>query len=1016
MKRNSLIFFSLLLSILLIANLCGNAQTRISTSQIQDGAVTPAKMSSDAKRPPSAVLEFTELTFDLPHKVFTHTITADTPITLAASGNIAHSRIDLIVTGDGIHTMTFPSNWTMKGDAFNINSIQEIQLRYNGVGIIGEIITQTAIDVLTAALTAAIITREANTELTLLFNEPMNVTVDGWSVSASAAGVTIGSVSGSGTTNIVFTLSRSILDTETITVSYSATTGESADIGGNLLASITNFSVTPPEPAPPTTQNCDRTVCASGCDHTTITAANAAAAPGDVICIGTGTYRETITVADNDVTFTNVTGEVATISGFEDVGTTGWTVHSGNIYKKTITLPVTGYNTSTTVDQIYPGNTNIFANQILRNGDMMPEARWPNLPATAGIVSFVDFMKWENYRQLNYSAGFGTTGLTDATLPVSSGLTGAVLVSNGWFATEARTVTQTGATTLTYGAIWGSSGTAQWPRKAYYLTGKLPLLNAEGEWHYEGGILYFWQPGGGTPSGSIVHKARNWGFDIRGKQGVKIIGLNFIGVDPVIGDASSTNALVEKTTATFNNHHVRLDVLLWNGGIYVGMPRLFGTKLLGANSVFKDNVWSKFATAGVWLGPNCRAENNLMEYIGYAGGSGCPISFWDRDDNQIVTRNTLRHLGRSGIDFGYVYNGEHLNVEISYNDIYNYGMISSDGGATYAAGQTNLIGLNYHHNWMHDNLARTIIGEGGLNAGGYFDQATGGGTIHHNVFWGNPGADFYHETTNPTRSTGTLFNIYNNTLAGTYLVEGNESSYRSYVTTPQDVQRNNIYRRDMVVGWPQAQIKGNTSFSLGSGTNPVFVGTGTSGLVYRIQTGSPAKDAGTSIAGITDGSVGVPDIGAYEFGGEDWVPGYTSPVDDGTVNDDEFTYSLNWLENNNALQIFNQQDVHYTLTVGSTATYIFNTTNATLYVESCDNHSVGRFEILNAGNTVIATQDINMFAETGSGTCDAGVRTSVNFTGLAAGQKTARVTLFSIDNSQTPPRNSLVFDGGRFFN
>ena len=42
------------------------------------------------------------------------------------------------------------------------------------------------------------------------------------------------------------------------------------------------------------------------------------------------------------------------------------------------------------------------------------------------------------------------------------------------------------------------------------------------------------------------------------------------------------------------------------------------------------------------------------------------------------------------------------------------------------------------------------------------------------------------------------------------------------------------------------------------------------------KAGSPLVDAGMEIAGITDGFTGAaPDVGAYELGGEQWIPGAT---------------------------------------------------------------------------------------------------------------------------------------------
>ena len=598
----------------------------------------------------------------------------------------------------------------------------------------------------------------------------------------------------------------------------------------------------------------------------TIQKAASVAVAGDVVKIRSGTYRETIRVANsggggNPIIFQPDQGAIAIISGLEVMSNGGWTVHNGNIYKKSIALPVNGFNTSTARINENNLNTTIFANQIFQDGEMQIEARWPD------INKFSDMFERDKYRQLVFEPGY----LDDPGLPLPApGLAGATIVSNGWFPTETRTITSHSGNRLTFADIWNNTTTSKWIRKRYYVTGKLALLTIAKEWHYENGTLYFWQEGGGAPTGVLEYKARNWGFDIRGKSNITIAGLTFIGCDPVVGNVGSSNAVVDNIRASYMSHHVRHDVWEWQG---VGMSKQFGIKLLGANSIIKNSELHSSGSSGVWLGPNCRAENNLIHDIGYVGNWANGISLWDRDNGQVITRNTVYRMGRSCFDFGYNWNGQHLNVELSYNDFYEYGMVSADVGATYAWGQMNLTGLNYHHNWIHDNLSpgQPTVTTGGAQVGIYFDQAAGPGNIHHNVTWNTSDSDMYHEVVNEHRHSGTTMNIYNNTFATS--TGGNPvSSYRTYITTPHDVQRNNIYRRRVVINWGASP--GNIANSLTENTDPRFVGTGQGGLAYRLAAGSPAINTGVVIPGITDGSVGAPDIGAYEYGGEAWVPGY----------------------------------------------------------------------------------------------------------------------------------------------
>lgn len=62
----------------------------------------------------------------------------------------------------------------------------------------------------------------------------------------------------------------------------------------------------------PTVQSATLTVCASGCDHTSIKDAIAAASAGDVISIKSGTYTEAAIIVDKDLTFQGQ-GQVNTI-------------------------------------------------------------------------------------------------------------------------------------------------------------------------------------------------------------------------------------------------------------------------------------------------------------------------------------------------------------------------------------------------------------------------------------------------------------------------------------------------------------------------------------------------------------------------------------------------------------------------------------------------------------------------------------------------------------------------------
>lgn len=93
--------------------------------------------------------------------------------------------------------------------------------------------------------------------------------------------------------------------------------------------------------------------------------------PGFTCWLREGTYRETIVPKTSGtqalpIAFAAYQNESVTISGTEIVD--NWSVDRDSIYRTKVDLPVDGYS-----------DTGFFANQIFMNGEMMPEARFPNL-------------------------------------------------------------------------------------------------------------------------------------------------------------------------------------------------------------------------------------------------------------------------------------------------------------------------------------------------------------------------------------------------------------------------------------------------------------------------------------------------------------------------------------------------------------------------------------------------------------------------------------------------------------
>jgi hypothetical protein len=578
----------------------------------------------------------------------------------------------------------------------------------------------------------------------------------------------------------------------------------------------------------------------------TIQRAADVAVAGEVVRIRSGVYRETVIpqssgAASEPIVFRPDGEAQVTVSGADPVSE-AWSVYQGDIYQATIALPNTGYR-----DHIEDNDT-LLANQLFVDGKMMIEARWPNLP---GSDHLFDRDTFRDGASASWNGG-GDTTLSDPGIPdIAGGWTGGVVWANGWFISQTKTITGHAG-----GQVQFSGSIDAKFRKYYYLTGRLGALDAEQEWFYDGSKLYLWAPGGGSPSGVEV-KARNWAFDLRDRAHITVRGIAIFAAS-VISNDGSTGTTLDGLAAKYLDHSVTLpgpDLTYSHAGET-------GIRVMGAGSIIQNSVVEQTSDHGIVVGSGATARNNLVHDISYSGTYASGISPAFDSSGVKILYNTIYRTGRSAIDMPPA-----QDVEIGFNELYDYGLLNTDLGAIYGARNVNLSGTRIHHNWIHDNKAPAT--SDGIQTGIYFDQAAGPCTVDHNVLWNNVVADLYNQLENGEITNGPSF-IYNNTFA---TQTGESHSYVTYTNAPVDVQRNNIYRDDIVLNW--GQTAGDVSSALLEGTDPLFVGSGAGGLAYRIAAGSPAVDAGIEIPGITDGFLqAAPDIGAYEAGGEEWVAGY----------------------------------------------------------------------------------------------------------------------------------------------
>jgi hypothetical protein len=577
----------------------------------------------------------------------------------------------------------------------------------------------------------------------------------------------------------------------------------------------------------------------------TIQKAAAVAKAGDVIKIRAGIYRETVIPANSGsegkpIVFEPEGNSVVVISGADPVEG-GWTVYKGKIYRRKITLPLAGYNDRIT------NNETLLANQVFVNGKMMIEARWPN------VSNLDDLMNRNDFRRIPKGAWTALPDsrvrLHDPAIPdIPEGLAGATIWYLGWFVPQTSTVESSSPGEIVFRSTAGDDF-----HDFYYITGKLGLLDAPGEWFYNGTYLYLWPPDASAPK-KVEVKRRNYAFDLRGKSYITIRNIRIFAAT-IITDENSKNIVLDGIRAKYISHFVTLP----GGDVLYSHSDETGIRLMGPNNIIRNSVIEYSAGHGIVLGgEECVADNNLIHDVSYGGTYLCAVfPAPGKATRVVITYNTIFRTGRSGID---LLRG---NVEIAYNDIYWFGLLNTDLGAIYSARGCDLTGTQIHHNWLHDagndNTHKYPVG-----AGIYLDQNAKPVLIHHNVFWNNHRNDLRMEQHNPP-----LNRVFNNTLASKEADFWNSlESYPAH--TPENVN-NNIYRASISPNIPGAN-------DLTAATDPKFVNKGWGGLKFRLRPDSPAIDRGAVIPGITDNFVGgAPDIGAYEYGGDEWIAGCTLP-------------------------------------------------------------------------------------------------------------------------------------------
>jgi len=580
--------------------------------------------------------------------------------------------------------------------------------------------------------------------------------------------------------------------------------------------------------------------------------------PGDVCYVREGSYRETVRPKNGGerrypIHYVAYPGEKVTLNGTEPI-TGKWSRYKGSIYQ-------------TKVDTDFE--------QLFVDGKMMINARWPNM-------RFEEL--WERSTWANAGPGSRYGKIVDPELAKTNvDWTGAIATLNvaHQFRTWIRKVNthSKGSDTFEYNrdlepGIQGlAEQTTPWEDDYYYLSGKLEALDIPTEWFldHETQTLYLWAPDGKSPATHNVEvKVRDYGFEAKNINEIRLIGFNFY----------ATTFQIENTIhSEVDDCHLLYPTYEREGSQIlpepVSAPR---TIMSGSNNTIRNSTLGYTPSSGFIMdGEYNTIENNLIHDIGWYG-SGTAISMRGNGgmwSPSLIKGNTMYNLGSSGIG----HRGQPYIIE--YNHLYNAGLMSHDVSGMQTSG-ASVAGTIVRYNWVHD-CHPEMENNRHIGLGIRGDDQTRNMTVHHNVIW-NVGLE-------AIIVKGEYNKVYNNTsfhlkpgcrFGNAIRLDTEPEPYKAWKMDQPLLNEQNAQSLvfNNLVGFLRAEYHGETPLKHASNvTNNILDYApelrDPENFDFRPKEGSNLIDAGKVMPGLTDHFEGeAPDVGAYEYGGINWKPGY----------------------------------------------------------------------------------------------------------------------------------------------
>jgi hypothetical protein len=612
----------------------------------------------------------------------------------------------------------------------------------------------------------------------------------------------------------------------------------------------------------------------------------------------------------------------------------------GGTYREAVTLKASGEPGRPVRLQAYPGETVVFdgtetvsgkwsryrdaiyriqlpkgVQQLFVGGDMMIEARWPNLRRdqvfNRDCWAKADKGSWHGRL---VSAEIAKTGID------WTGAMAYLNVAHQWW-TWNRPIArhQAGSDTLEYAADlvglcnydpkiteraawetpeWLANG---WADDYFYLFGKLEALDVETEWFQDPatGTLYLFAPGGVDPSTlEVRYKVRDYAVRAQGRHHLEIKGINFFATTFRLDDCN--DCVVEgcellfpsySRTITEYDQTRRESVFTKITGDRNTVRRCslahannLGLMVMGNANTVENCIIHDVNYSGTLIYPALQLSAsphlgvNWFDTIQYPPTERTPANSKVTSHGNVARRNTLYNGGSSLLVY------QAADSVIEYNHVFDGGRACKDVSLIYGCWPFSR-GSTVRYNWVHGCFTEGYGGRGGAGGIGIrADDQSRNNVFHHNVVWdcGQVGIIMKGED----------HRAFNNTV----FAIGTPAKPQIDLLLPAEAEPVKIW----AVRWPQLLMQNQWSKAVNNLSRNVTLKHSSdssrpdSKLIhhnlrgqdirpllqnpanfdFRPAEGSALIDAGAILPGFTDGFKGsAPDLGAYESGGDRWVAG-----------------------------------------------------------------------------------------------------------------------------------------------